>query len=208
MANGPKFPLLDPLGLPVSPEAIWDSVESAISDGLKTVGEATQETVGIITGKGLDMNEKLDNFNQPTTKSPELVEKEQTKSRLKNARIFFSSLEEARANAQRFAHEPSLSDSDIQSDIEAMPEETWNVKLHLSRDFDKRHTQNKPYYKAEYRRILKAEQGAARQAEETRVATEVQPRSSSTVGRGELETRIWGADHKRTFEDHNMGGPG
>lgn len=70
-----KIPLLDPLGLPISPEVLWNSFKEVASVAAETIKED-------VAGRGLDMSGSLTNFQKGkertpnAAKSPELIQLE------------------------------------------------------------------------------------------------------------------------------------
>ena len=105
---------------------------------------------------------------------------------LRHTRIFFKDLAEAQEHAQKVAHTPSLNDEDLEVQIEAMPEEVWNGKLHLSLDFAKKHTRGKPYYKTEYRRVQKEDVHKVEVATDQQTEAEIQAPVAFEMGENEM----------------------
>ncbi|OGE44445.1 hypothetical protein A3B45_02135 [Candidatus Daviesbacteria bacterium RIFCSPLOWO2_01_FULL_39_12] len=171
-----KTPLYDLLGLPISPEALWEAGESTA----KTIGEAVKETVNTITGVGLDMDASLTGFQEGKAKSPELLQQEEKAA---NKRIVYASLEEARRNTQGFAHERAL-EEEIRLEVLVMTPEEKMKALHLSTSLAEKHV--KDAYHIQALRRKKKEQLTAT-LEQTQIASEaeVQPKSFA-MGEGEL----------------------
>lgn len=179
----PKQERMKPLGM------FEDTVEY-IYGSLTGAGAGSTQESPVISQEMLDKDRGWSEI-KPAQGTPiggktEIQFNDPAKIELRHTRIFFRDLAEAQAHAQKVAHSPSLNDEDLEVQIEAMPEEVWNGKLHLSLDFDKKHTLGKPYYMTEYRRVHKEDVNKFEKAQNQQTETEIQAPVAFEMGENEM----------------------
>ncbi len=133
--------LVDPLGLPVSPEALWEQAENTV----RTIGEAVKETAQQTFG--LDMRGNFKDFQEgrgktpDTVKTPELLKEEQNEaSELNRKREFFAKLTADLQNIQ-FA-EPKAEIDELTVQAATMGTEERNELLGHQVGLRREHTSN------------------------------------------------------------------
>lgn len=68
-----KVPLFDPLGLPISPEVLWDSVEGVVRGVQKVASVAVETVKQDVAGRGLDMSSSHTDFQRGRSKTPDVA---------------------------------------------------------------------------------------------------------------------------------------
>lgn len=168
----------------------WEPLTSGVGSVAREATSAMAELINIARGAETPLvntpsSGRIENFQTPHdenyVKSPELLETERMAEKRK---MIYASLEEARTNARKFAHEEAF-DAEVALDIAAMPEDERNKRLHLSLSLRKENTIG-PYYWTELYRQKKEE------ARKLEAQTEDAPIPSPAKQPHALETQFEG----------------
>lgn len=157
--------------IPDSPEFIPDTVKYAVDSIL---GGPSLRTERPVTGQDLEQLNQMpelkpggvpargsfENFQKPRTlmTDEDLIEEQ---------RAAIAAAERILGRNQARSHEEFIQNEEIRFEVEGMPEEERNRRLHLNLSLRKEHTQGKLYYEVELHRQKKEEFRAAQREKQS-----------------------------------------